>query len=58
MNNLVNRWESHEQRFEYWHCALWKILDGIRGFPGAFDASDANPTSSLPGFGDRGPGIR
>jgi hypothetical protein len=28
MNKLVARWEAHEQRFEYWHNSLWKVLDG------------------------------
>jgi hypothetical protein len=28
LNNLVDRWEAHEQRFEYWNFPLWKILDG------------------------------
>jgi hypothetical protein len=28
MDRLVARWEAHEQRFEYWHDCLWKVLDG------------------------------
>ena len=28
LNNLVHRWEAHEERFEYWHFCLWKVLDG------------------------------
>ncbi|MGP0068002.1 MAG: PEP-CTERM sorting domain-containing protein [Isosphaeraceae bacterium] len=28
LDKLVRRWESHEQRFEYWHNCLWKVLDG------------------------------
>ncbi len=28
MDRLVARWEAHEQRFEYWHYCLWKVLDG------------------------------
>ncbi len=27
MDRLIARWEAHEQRFEYWHNSLWKILD-------------------------------
>jgi hypothetical protein len=28
LNKLINRWEADEQRFEYWHNSLWKVLDG------------------------------
>jgi uncharacterized membrane protein YgcG len=28
INKIVARWEGHEQRFEYWHPYLWRILDG------------------------------
>ncbi len=28
MDDLVARWEAHEQRFEYWSFPLWKVLDG------------------------------
>jgi hypothetical protein len=28
MDRLIARWEAHEQRFEYWHYCLWKVLDG------------------------------
>ena len=30
---LVRRWEGHEQRFEYWHPYLSRILDGISELP-------------------------
>jgi len=30
MDKLLARWEAHEQRFEYWHDCLWKVLDGYR----------------------------
>jgi hypothetical protein len=30
IDKLLLRWESHEQRFEYWHDCLWKVLDGYR----------------------------
>ncbi len=30
IENLLARWEAHEQRFEYWHDCLWKVLDGYR----------------------------
>ena len=32
-DRLVHRWEGHEQRFEYWHNYLWRILDGIAHLP-------------------------
>jgi hypothetical protein len=28
LDKLTARWEAHEQRFEYWHNCLWKVLDG------------------------------
>jgi len=28
LNKLLDRWEAHEERFEYWHDCLWKVLDG------------------------------
>jgi hypothetical protein len=28
LDKLIDRWEAHEQRFEYWHNCLWKVLDG------------------------------
>ncbi len=28
LNRLIDRWEANEQRFEYWHDCLWKVLDG------------------------------
>lgn len=28
VDKLTARWEAHEQRFEYWHLCLWKVLDG------------------------------
>src|SRR5262249_47761365 len=31
MDRLVDRWQAHEQRVEYWHGCLWKGLDGYRG---------------------------
>jgi hypothetical protein len=30
IDRLEMRWEAHEQRFEYWHDCLWKVLDGYR----------------------------
>jgi hypothetical protein len=30
LGRLLHRWEAHEQRFEYWHDCLWKVLDGYR----------------------------
>jgi len=30
IDRLERRWEAHEQRFEYWHDCLWKVLDGYR----------------------------
>lgn len=30
IENLLARWEAHEQRFEYWHDCLWKVLNGYR----------------------------
>jgi hypothetical protein len=28
MDKLLARWEANEQRFEYWHNCLWKVLNG------------------------------
>jgi hypothetical protein len=28
MDSIVRRWESHEQRFEYYHPYLWQVLNG------------------------------
>ena len=28
LEKLTARWEADEQRFEYWHWCLWKVLDG------------------------------
>lgn len=30
IERLIARWEAHEQRFEYWHDCLWKVLNGYR----------------------------
>jgi PEP-CTERM motif len=30
LDKLMARWEAHEERFEYWHNCLWKVLDGYR----------------------------
>ncbi|MHB1560457.1 MAG: PEP-CTERM sorting domain-containing protein [Isosphaeraceae bacterium] len=30
IDKLLARWEAHQQRFEYWHDCLWKVLDGYR----------------------------
>ncbi len=30
LEKLTARWEAHEQRFEYWHWCLWKVLNGYQ----------------------------
>jgi hypothetical protein len=58
MNNLVHRWEAHEERFEYWHLCLWKVLDGYL----VYEQSLSLPTHVLPppsgnsGIGAQGSG--
>jgi hypothetical protein len=56
MDRLVARWQAHEQRFEYWHDCLWKVLDGyVVSHPG----QSGHITTSLggsPGPVEFGPG--
>ena len=37
MDRLLHRWESHEERFEYWHWCLWKVLDGHLKLEGSLE---------------------
>jgi hypothetical protein len=60
MDRLVARWQAHEQRFEYWHDCLWKVLDGyVVSHPeqnGHFKTSASSGGSPGPvEFGARGP---
>jgi hypothetical protein len=58
-NALVHRWESHEQRFEYWHPYLWRILDGISQQPQSITpppTSIDKPPSDQSGGGGGGGG--
>ena len=51
LNKEMALWESHEQRFEYWHDCLWKVLDGYQHSHLGLHSSHAFPTgSSLKGF--------
>ena len=70
MDRLVARWEAHEQRFEYWHNSLWKILDAYAieheappsflptGLPsssnGVSEARGGVPVGGNPGGGGQG----
>src|SRR5262249_1561231 len=49
LDGLLARWEAHEQRFEYWHDCLWKVLNGYR-------ASHLEPVGQLLSPGSGGPG--
>ncbi len=51
MDRFVDRWKSHEQRFEYWHLYLWRILDGYdhRPLPDPPDAVSSQEIGPLGG---------
>ncbi len=53
MDKLLARWEAHEERFEYWHDCLWKVLDGFRASQESFPFPEVSPDTS--GDGDIGP---
>jgi hypothetical protein len=45
LDKLIDRWEAHEQRFEYWHDCLWKVLDGyVASHPELPAPAPGNPT--------------
>ncbi len=46
MDKLLARWEAHEQRFEYWHDCLWKVLDGYRASHEPLPIPGVSPDSS------------
>jgi hypothetical protein len=58
MDRLVARWQANEQRFEYWHDCLWKVLDGYmvshRGMPGHL-VNSTGGSSAPGGLGGGGP---
>jgi len=58
MNQIVARWQAHEQRFEYWHPYLWRILDGyeFRPDPAPPPPIDPPPDPGNSGKGDHGGG--
>jgi hypothetical protein len=58
IDHLVKRWESHEQRFEYWNFPLWKFLDGYL----LSQKGQSSPPQNLPsppnsGLGTQGSGV-
>jgi hypothetical protein len=58
MKRMVARWEAHEQRFEYWHPYLWRILDGyeFRPHPDHRRSIDPPPIDPPPHSGGSGNG--
>ncbi len=56
MDQIVARWEAHEERFEYWHPYLWRILDGyeFRPDPSLSRAIIPPPDPGNPGTGQPG----
>ncbi len=57
IERLIARWEAHEQRFEYWHDCLWKVLDGYRTtHPGSSSGTGGRATPGNIGIPSMGGG--
>jgi len=56
MDQMVSRWKAHEQRFEYWHPYLWRILDGYEFRPHPSPPIIPPPNSGNSGTGGHGGG--
>jgi hypothetical protein len=56
IDRLETRWEAHEQRFEFWHDCLWKVLDGYRVEHQGISSTSPIPAGIPPNFGDIGVG--
>jgi hypothetical protein len=54
IDRLVLRWEAHEQRFEYWHDCLWKVLDGYMAKHHGLFSTHPVETGSFLSFGTIG----
>ena len=54
IDRLEMRWEAHEQRFEYWHDCLWKVLDGYRAEHYGLSSTSPIPTGIPLKFGEIG----
>jgi hypothetical protein len=51
IDRLVTRWEAHEERFEYWHDCLWKVLDGYMAKHHGLSSTSPIPTEFPLNFG-------
>ncbi len=54
-DRLIHRWEGHEQRFEYWHNELWRILDGMAQLHQPSSTDPQLPISPPPSSDSSGP---
>ncbi len=54
IDRLELRWEAHEQRFEYWHDCLWKVLDGYRAEHHGLASASPIPAGMPLKFGEIG----